>query len=211
MLFDLRSLAPENCYKLVTATVVPRPIAWVVSLSPDGRVNMAPFSFFNAFGAEPPVVGIGVGSRIPGTPKDTRGNIARSGEFVVNLVPFASAEQMNVTAIDFAPEVDELATAGLTPVASTLVAPPRIAESPVAMECELLQIVPLGAVNSLVLGRVLAMHVQDEAVLDAERCHIDTPKLDLIGRMHGRGWYTRTGERFEIPRIPVEQWRGETK
>jgi flavin reductase (DIM6/NTAB) family NADH-FMN oxidoreductase RutF len=97
--------------------------------------------------------------------------------------------------------------AGLSTFPSVKVKPPRIAESPVSMECELMQIVDLGTDHGLVLGRVVAMHVRDEAVLDAAKHYIDTPKLKLIGRMHGRGWYARTSDLFLMPRIPVDKWR----
>jgi len=114
---------------------------------------------------------------------------------------------MNVTAIGFDYGVKELTEAGLTTLASVRVQPPRIAESPVAMECELLQIVELGPDTGLVLGRVLAMHVRDGAVLDAEKHYVDTPGLKLIGRMHGAGWYARTSDLFELPRIALDDWK----
>jgi len=206
MFFDFAALSAANRYKLLTSTVVPRPIAWVVTLDLEGRLNAAPFSFFNAFSQDPPVVAIGIGGRAPGDAKDTGNNIRRTGEFVVNLVAYDNAEQMNITAIDFEHGVDELRQAGLTTLPSTRIKPPRIAESPVAMECERMATVDLGNERTLVLGRVLAMHIKDEAVLDPEKCYIDTPKLDLIGRMHGRGWYTRTTDRFDVPRIPLKDF-----
>ncbi len=206
MLFDLTTLPPLDQYKLLASTVVPRPIAWVVSLSAEGRLNAAPFSFFNVFGAGPPILCIGIGARRPGDCKDTGENIRLTGEFVVNLVAHDNAAAMNVTAIEFGPEIDELAEAKLTTLPSFKVKPPRIAESPVAMECVRHSIIEFGSDRALVIGQVVAMHVRDDAVLDAKRCHIDTPKLDLIGRMHGGGWYSRTTERFDMPRIPVEMW-----
>jgi flavin reductase (DIM6/NTAB) family NADH-FMN oxidoreductase RutF len=205
MLFDFLTIPARERYKLLVSTVTPRPIAWVVSQDLHGVINAAPFSFFNAFAGDPPVVGIGIGSRKPGQAKDTRANIRETGQFVVNLVSEENAEQMNITAIDFDPQVDELAKARLTPVPSTHVKPPRIGESPVAMECELMQIVELGE-NGLVLGRVVAMHVRDNLVLDAEKHYIDTPNLRLIGRMHGGGWYARTSDLFDLPRIPLKEW-----
>ena len=207
MLFDFAELAPKDRYKLLVSTVVPRPIAWVVTQGRDGRRNAAAFSFFNAFGDEPPVVVIGVGRRSSGDRKDTAANIHETGQFVVNLVAAEVAEAMNVTAIEFGPEVDEIAEAGLTPLPSVKVAPPRLAESPVAMECERLVILDLDPSWSLIVGRVLAMHVRDDAVMDAAKCYIDTAKLDLIGRMHGRGLYVRTRDLFDIPRIPVQDWK----
>jgi len=207
MLFDFSDLPPKERYKLLLATVVPRPIAWVVTHNGDGSLNAAPFSFFNAFSGEPPVVGIGMASHEPGRPKDSRVNIKRTGQFVVNLVSEENARKMNVTAIGFDYGVKELTEAGLTTLASVRVQPPRIAESPVAMECELLQIVELGPDTGLVLGRVLAMHVRDGAVLDAEKHYVDTPGLKLIGRMHGAGWYARTSDLFELPRIALDDWK----
>lgn len=206
MFFDFTTLKPVDQYKLLASTVVPRPIAWVVSLNAAGRLNAAPFSFFNVFGAGPPILCLGIGDRRPGDPKDTGENIRQTREFVVNLVGHDNAEAMNVTAIEFGPEIDELAAAKLTTLPSAKIRPPRIAESPVAMECTLHSIIEFGPERALVIGQVQAMHVRDEAVLNAERCHIDTPKLDLIGRMHGGGWYARTTDRFDLPRIPVENW-----
>ena len=206
MLFDLAGLDAQNAYKLLVSTVVPRPIAWVTTQDLDGSVNAAPFSFFNAVSGDPPVVAIGIGGRAPGDVKDTGGNIRRTGEFVVNLVSDALAGKMNITAIDFDKSVNELAEAGLTTAPSAKIRPPRIAESPVALECERLVIVDVGIDRSVVLGRVVAIHIKDEFVLDPARCYVDTHKLDLIGRMHGGGWYSRTRDRFELPRIPVGDW-----
>ena len=207
MLFDFAAISAEDRYKLLVSTIVPRPIAWIVSQDANGRLNAAPFSFFNAFAGDPPVVGIGIGSHDPGRPKDTRRNIAETRQFVVNLVSEEMAEAMNVTAIEFDAGVSELWEAALPTVASLHVRPPRISGCPVAMECELMQIVELGAETGLVLGRVVAMHVRDDAVLDAAKHYIDTPKLKLIGRMHGRGWYARTSDLFLMNRISRTQWR----
>ena len=207
MLFDFAEIPARERYKLLVATITPRPIAWVVSQDSSGRLNAAPFSFFNAFAGDPPVVGIGISSHEPGRPKDSRANIRETRQFVVNLVSQGIAEKMNVTAIEFPRGVDELKEAGLTTHPSVYVKPPRIAESPVSMECELIQIIDLGPDTGLVLGRVLAMHIRDEAVLDARKNYIDTPSLKLIGRMHGTGWYARTSDLFEMPRIPLQAWK----
>lgn len=207
MLFDFATMRPENVYKLLISTIVPRPIAWVTTQDLDGSVNAAPFSFFNCVSGNPPVVVFGIGGRAPGDAKDTGGNIRRTGQFVVNLVNYGLAEPMNVTAIEFGKEVHELSQAGLTTAASVKVKPPRIAEAPVSMECERLVIVEVGVDRSVILGKVLAMHIKDDCVLDVERCYVDTPRLDLIGRMHGGGWYARTTDRFELPRIPVDKWQ----
>lgn len=205
MLFDFETLPAADRYKLLVSTIVPRPIAWVVTQDAAGVTNAAPYSFFNAFGDDPAVVGIGCGPRPAGALKDTLANIKATGQFTVCLVPQRLMQQMVVTAADFPPGQDELAEAGLATAPSSKVKPPRIAESPVALECEIFQLVPAGH-HTIVLGKVLAMHVVDEAVENEAKRYIDTPKLDLVGRMHGRGWYTRTTDRVEVPRITPEQW-----
>jgi flavin reductase (DIM6/NTAB) family NADH-FMN oxidoreductase RutF len=205
-MFDFETLSAADRYKLLVSTVVPRPVAWVVTQDKAGVVNAAPYSFFNAFADSPAIVGIGCGPRPQGSAKDTLANIEATGQFVICLVPYGAVQEMVVTATDFGPEVDEMDEVGLTKVASSKVAPPRIGESPVAMECETFQLVRAGH-HTIVLGRVLAMHVADEAVMDPAKRYIDTPKLDLVGRMHGRGWYTRTTDRVEVPRLTVAEWQ----
>ncbi len=213
MLFDFGKIPPREGYKLLVSTVTPRPIAWITSLNAAGQLNAAPFSFFNAFSGDPPVVGIGIGSHEPGRAKDTRRNIRETKEFVVNLVSEEMAEGMNITAIEFEPSVNEITEAELETIPSVRVKPPRIAASPVSMECALVQIVELGSDNALVLGRVLAMHVRDDLVIDPAKHYVDTPALKLIGRMHGAGWYARTSDLFKMDRIPRADWtlRGEKK
>jgi flavin reductase (DIM6/NTAB) family NADH-FMN oxidoreductase RutF len=207
MFIDFSAITGQEKYKLLVSTITPRPIAWVVSQNAQGQLNAAPFSFFNAFAGDPPVVGMGISSHGPGRAKDTRVNIKETGQFVVNLVSEEMAQAMNVTAIEFDADVNELNEAKLRTLPSEKVKPPRIADSPVAMECELMQIVELGTNTGLVLGRVLAMHLRDDAVLDATKLYVDTTKLKLVGRMHGAGWYARTTDLFEIPRIPVAEWK----
>jgi flavin reductase (DIM6/NTAB) family NADH-FMN oxidoreductase RutF len=206
VIFDLEALPPKERYKLLTACVVPRPIAWVVTVDKAGVVNAAPFSFFNVLSQDPPVLGVSIEPTHDGATKDTLNNILATEQFTVCLVAAANAQAMNVTAIPFGAEVDELAAAGLTAVASTKIAPPRIGESPVAMECVLHQVVPIGG-HRLVLGRCVAMHVRDDCVLDAQRNYIDTAKLDLIGRMQTPGGYARMTDGFEMKRVTEEEWR----
>lgn len=206
MLFDLQTRPAGTGYKLLAATITPRPIAWVSTRSPAGVLNAAPFSFFNAMGGDPPTLAIGLFERSGGGYKDTAQNILDTGQFVVNLVSDALAEAMNVTAIDAPPEVDELALAGVETTPSTHVAPPRIAASPVAFECVTLQTVPTGPRQTIVIGRVLSVHVADAFVLDAERAHVDTPALHLVARMHGSGWYARRPELFEMTRPTWATW-----
>lgn len=216
MYFDLDRLTEKSRYKLLVATVVPRPIALVVSEDKEGRRNAAPFSWFNVVSSEPPVVVLGIAARLAGArryggaeQKDTLSNIRATGEFVINLVSQGIAAQANVTEGDYAPAVDELKKAGLTPLPSRQIRPPRIAESPVALECRTFEIVPLSETGAVVLGRVLAMHIADDCLLDAERHYVDTPKLDLVGRMHAAGWYARTGDLFHLDKVGAGYYAAE--
>ena len=204
MQFDFKKMAPAERYKLLLATVLPRPIAWITTKDAGGGINAAPFSFFNVFGNDPATVGVGIGSKAPGEPKDTRANIRANEQFVVNLVPFSLAQQMRVTSIAFPKGVEEPKEAGLSLAPSERVSVPRIAQAPVSMECTFMQEVVLGSF-SLVLGQILLIHVQDEAVIDQTRQYIDASKLDLIGRMEG-AWYTKTTDRFEMPPIALNDW-----
>lgn len=206
MFFDFSSLDGRGTYKLMTSTVVPRPIAWVVTQSESGRINAAPFSFFGLMSGDPPVITIGVGAR-SGRPKDTGINLRNGGELVVNLVSAELLEQMNVTAIDFGPEVEELEAAGLQTAPSTLVRPPRIERSPVSYECRTMQIIEIAAHRYIVVASVLAMHVRDDAVMDAQKCYIDTPRLDLAARLQGGGGYSVRHDLREMPRLTEEDWR----
>jgi flavin reductase (DIM6/NTAB) family NADH-FMN oxidoreductase RutF len=206
MRFDLDKVEKPVAYKLMTATIVPRPIAWVTTKAEDGTLNAAPYSYFNAMGNNPPTVVLGLLRDPAKGLKDTAGNIIATGEFVVNLVPERLADAMNLTAMDAPAEVDELEAAGLTPAESTHVGVPRIAESPVSFECVNHSTLVTGPRQVLAVGRVLAIHIDDRYILDAERGHIDTPALTLIGRMHGGGTYTRTGDTFELQRPTYAEW-----
>jgi flavin reductase (DIM6/NTAB) family NADH-FMN oxidoreductase RutF len=205
MQFDLMTLDPLLRYKLLYSTITPRPIAWVSTLDADGQLNAAPFSSFNVFGEDPPTLVFSIKDRTVADRKDTGVNIRERREFVVNLVSEDNLEQMNVSAIEFPPEVDEFVEAGLTPAPSAHIKTPRIAESHVSFECTLNQIIELGPMRSLVLGNVVSMHIDDDAVIDASRAYIDTPRLRLIGRMHASS-YVRTSDIFEMPVIPVGKW-----
>jgi flavin reductase (DIM6/NTAB) family NADH-FMN oxidoreductase RutF len=143
----------------------------------------------------PATVGIGVGRNGGTKPKDTCFNIRATEEFVVNLVPFAATEKMRASSMPFPPHVSEVDAVGLSTIPSERVAPPRIAESPASFECRFMQEIRLGNF-SLILGRIVTLHVRDDAVLDPERLHIDAGKLNLIGRMEG-AQYSRTHDKFE--------------
>lgn len=199
MRFDLDGLDPAVAYKLLAATVIPRPIAWVVTRNPEGGVNAAPYSFFNVMGSAPPTVVLGIMADPVRGYKDSARNIMDGGEFVINLVPERLVGAMNLTAADAPRGVDELAFAGLATTPSTHVAPPRIAESPVAFECIRLQTVETGPQQVIVIGRVLAVHIDDRFVKDGARGHVLTEALGLVGRSFG-ATYVRTGDTFDLAR-----------
>jgi len=208
MHFDLGKIPEAEAYKLLVSTVVPRPIALATTVDRDGRVNAAPFSFFNAVSSRPPVVVLGIspGDSSGDGYKDTARNIRDSGEFVVNLVDEALAERMNVCAVDFPSGVEELAMAELSALPSAEVRPPRIKEAPVSFECRRIAGVSLGAQSMLEIGRVIHIHIRDDLV-DLARFYVHTEKMKLIGRMHGRGWYARTSDLFSMDRMSLEEWR----
>jgi len=205
MFFDLDALPTGDRYKLLVSTIVPRPIAWVVSRDAAGGLNAAPYSFFNAVGDDPPMVMFSAGPRPTGTPKDTLANIQATGEFTICLVDQANLAAMVLTATDVPPGVDELAAAGLATLPSVRIGVPRIAASPVALECTLDRTVPVGR-HTMVLGQVRAMHLPDDAITDVARTHIATSRLDLVGRMHGGGWYALTRELVEEKRVSAAEW-----
>lgn len=200
MIIDPSTLAPHEFYKHLACSITPRPIAWVSTISPGSVTNLAPFSFFNGVGANPPSVVFSPVNNRQGDPKDTLINVQATGEFVVNLVSQDLAKCMNETAYEYGYEVSEFAKAGLTEVASERVGPPRVDESPVSMECRVIQIVPVGEgplAANLVIGEVLLMHLND-GIMDANGC-IDPAKIDTVGRL-GTSDYCTTRDRFAMPR-----------
>jgi flavin reductase (DIM6/NTAB) family NADH-FMN oxidoreductase RutF len=198
--FDLGSMAKGDVYKVLASVILPRPIAWVVSKDAEGRVNAAPFSFFNILSSDPPVVAIGFSAAPDREGKDSFANVTKHGEFVVNLVPEELAEAMNVTATNAPRGMDETQLAGLEMVPSTVVDVPRIAGSPVALECKLWQVIEPGGSSSIVLAKIVYAHVRRSAFEDLERLHVDPAKMRLIGRMHGGGGYCTTRDLFNIDR-----------
>jgi flavin reductase (DIM6/NTAB) family NADH-FMN oxidoreductase RutF len=184
---------------LINGLVMPRPIAWVSSLAPDGSRNLAPFSFFGAFSFDPPTIGLGPGSR-QGVNKDSLHNIKATGEFVVNLVDRRLAEVANACSGEFSPEVDEWDVTTVEGAPSEVVAPMRVAEAPAALECRVRQVLELGepdrASNNLVVAWIVRIHVKDEA-MDGLVPRPDA--LDLVARMGGDEWCT-TRDRFTLPR-----------
>ena len=206
MYFDLERLDGTLSYKLMTATIVPRPIAWLVTANAAGKTNAAPFSFFNAFSGSPAVICVGIGQRRDAD-KDSLANIRARGEFVVNLVSEELVEAMSLTSVDFPPDYDELQVAGLATEPSVKIGVPRIARSPVSLECTLQQVLDVGGSNRIVVAGVAAMHILDEAVINPERCHIDTARLKLVGRMQSPGGYVRTTDTFKLKQTDFAAWR----
>ncbi len=198
--FDAATLAWQDQYKLMLGSVAPRPIALVTTLG-QGVPNAAPFSFFNCIGGPPPMVMISVGD-VKGRVKDTVQNIREIPEFVVHVVSDAIKDKMNVCSVDFPRGVNEIDKAGFTSVPSRKVRPPRIAEAPIAMECRLMQILEIGEQPyHLVIGEVVYFHYHEGIV--NERFHVDIGKVNPIGRLAGKGGYTRVTDRFEMPRLKL--------
>jgi len=198
MEFDLTGEHAKYSYRLLAGLVTPRPIAWVTTQDEKGGVNAAPFSFFNVLGTRPPILAFAPGDREAGIPKDTARNIRRTGEFVVNLVDESCAEAMNLTSADLPYGESEIKQAGLSVKPSSRVAPPRIADSPVSMECREWATLELGR-NRLVIGLVDRIHVK-ENVIDPETLLVDPEVFRPIGRMEVPSGYCRTNDRFQMPR-----------
>jgi flavin reductase (DIM6/NTAB) family NADH-FMN oxidoreductase RutF len=200
--FDPAGNSPSDIYKLMIGSIVPRPIALVSSVDENGIRNLAPFSYFTACSSNPPVVVFcPIFRPVPPMAKDTLRNVVATREFVVNIVSEEFAERMNATAAQVLPEVDEFILSGLTPMASELVKPARVAESHIHMECRLLQVVQVSdqpGGGSLVLGEVLRFHVRQDMIKDFR---IDPDRLQAIGRMAG-STYVRTRDRFDLERPP---------
>jgi flavin reductase (DIM6/NTAB) family NADH-FMN oxidoreductase RutF len=200
MTIDVADANMVEVYRTLIEIVTPRPIAWVTSIDLEGRVNLAPFSFFNAFGANPPVVVFSPIRRRDGSKKDTLLNVEATGEFVVNAAVEALAEQVNLSSKELPRGSSEVELAGLTLSPSTRVRVPRIAESPVNLECRLLQVVPIGdgpLSANLVIGEIVTIHV-DESMLTSTG-HVDPRKLRTIGRLGGTE-YCRTSDLFSMER-----------
>ena len=203
--FDPKQESVQNIYKLMIGAIVPRPIAFVSSLDARGVRNLAPFSFFNGVSAAPPVVMFSAAVRREdaerglGPHKDTLLNVIATREFVINVVTEAMADKMNLTSAQVPPHVDEFELAGLTPLPSELVKPPRVAESPVHLECRLRQIIEISEEvhgSSIILGDVLRFHIHENVV---DHYRIDADKLAAIGRMGGPT-YVRTRDHFDLQR-----------
>jgi flavin reductase (DIM6/NTAB) family NADH-FMN oxidoreductase RutF len=202
MKIDPDSLDAREVHELLVGCVAPRPIAFVSTIGEDGVYNVAPFSFFTLMSLRPAVVGFAIASRRGGAKKDTLVNIEFSGDFVINIVPESIAQAMNQAAGEYPSHVDEFKEAGLTPMESDLVRPPRVAESPIQFECRLMQVMEFGVlprVRHFVIGEILRVHVQDDLMVDGV---IKSDRLKAIGRL-GEDFYCRTQDIFEMKRPVV--------
>ncbi len=184
----------ETAYRLLCGVVVPRPVAWITSVDADGVVNAAPFSSYNYVAHSPPMLAVNIGER-RGALKDTARNITRSREFVVNVATEANMELMHQCSAEFAPDASEVVALGLELLPSQLVKPPRLAASPVQMECRLHQAVRLGRLNTLYIAEVVAFHLSD-AVFDGK--YVDSVAMRPIARLGGP-YYAALGEIFQRP------------
>jgi flavin reductase (DIM6/NTAB) family NADH-FMN oxidoreductase RutF len=189
---DPNQISTKDLHQFILGAVAPRPIAFASTLSTDGIPNLAPYSFFNAFSSNPPILIFSSNRRVSNnTTKDTLKNVEDTGEVVINVVPHAIVRQMALASVEYGPEVDEFVKCGFTPLPSDLVKPFRVAESPVHMECKVENILPLGeggGAGNLIICRIIRMHIS-ESILN-EKGRIDPHKIDLMGRM-GRFYYAR--------------------
>ncbi|HEY4370430.1 MAG TPA: flavin reductase family protein [Burkholderiales bacterium] len=187
-------MATETAYRLLCGAVVPRPIAWITTIGADGVVNAAPFSSFNYVAHSPPMLAVNIGRRA-GKLKDTARNIEESREFVVNSATLHNMEMMHQTSAEFGPDESEVEHLGIELLPSQHVKPPRIALSPIQMECKLEHVLRLGELNTLYIGAVQAFHLSSE-VYDGR--NIDSGKLQPIARLGGP-YYAALGEIFTRP------------
>ena len=200
-------LTERERYRLLVNTVLPRPIALVSTLSADGSVNTAPFSFFNVMGSDPAIVALGLeGDRnAKDGIKDTTHNILANQEFVVNLVDRSMVDAMNVCGVPFPTGDAEHTRALLQTAPSVQIAPPRIAQSPVQFECRLHTSLAIGTARHVVIGEILHLHIRDDIV--TERGHIDVDAFNPVGRIHGADWYVDLQSRFQSTKYSLDNLR----
>ena len=202
MQIDPATIPPREVYQRMVSIIVPRPIAWVSTISTDGVSNIAPFSFFTGVTSLPPTLVFCVGNKRGGIPKDTAANILATKEFVVNVVPFAYTDTMVQTSAAYPSDISEFDALGLETIPSVQVKPPRVKGIPISLECQLYQCVPIeaspGRVTSrMIIGKIRLFHI-DDAVLDENQA-IDPTKLDLVSRLGGPH-YAKLGQPFAVPR-----------
>lgn len=200
MFLDVATMSSKDRYKMIASTVIPRPVAFVTSMDKDGVLNAAPFSFFNAVSDDPPAIMVSFQPHGDGLFKDTPRNIRTRGEFVVNLIDYALVEKANLCASDQPPEISEPDLAGLETVPSEIVAVPRLAASPISLECRRRIGIDIGFGRFIEIGDVVGFHIRDD-LFDAEKMHVAGERADMIARMHGADWYARTTDLFRLPRV----------
>ncbi|NPA52443.1 MAG: flavin reductase family protein [Aquificae bacterium] len=191
MEIEVKNLEPSQIYKLMISVIVPRPIAWVSTISKKGIYNLAPFSYFAGVSSEPPLIAISIGRKESKAKKDTWKNIEETGEFVINMVTKEIVEKMNITAYPFDEDTDEFLEANLTPIPSSTVKAPRVKESPINIECKKFEIIEIGKMG-LILGEILKIHIQDHLL--NEKGYVDTTKLEIVGRLGGSDYCLVTKE-----------------
>jgi len=200
MNLDPNNVPASTMYQHLIRIIAPRPIAWISTVSASGKTNLAPFSFFTGAGSKPPTIVFCPSNRRDGTPKDSLRNILDTKQFVINVVPYLLAEAMNLSSAELPPDESEFEFTGISTSPSSVVIPPRVAASPVSLECTLMHHLALasgpGAAN-IVVGRIVHLHLDDKILDDAGWA--DAGLLDLIGRLGGSS-YCRTTERFELQR-----------
>lgn len=205
MFIDCKEKSTPDIYKIMIGSVIPRPIAWVSSVGLNNITNLAPFSFFNCLGVDPPMIGFSPAyksivkqdDQVIREPKDTMRNILETGEFVVNIVSKDLSVQMNQSSAEYPPEISEFDKVGLTAAPATMIKAPLVAEAPINFECKLIEHIQHGN-NNLILGEIICMHLDDN-VIDA-RGHIRSDVLQAVGRMAGSFYTTTTDGNFELKR-----------
>jgi flavin reductase (DIM6/NTAB) family NADH-FMN oxidoreductase RutF len=199
MIINANEVPPRELYGHMVSCITPRPIAWVSSLSANNVSNLAPYSFFNGVGVNPPTLLFSSVNKRDGEKKDTVINIQATKEFTVNIVNFEMAEVMNQSSFEYAEDVSEFEACGIETVKGDKIRVPGVAKAPVRMECELYKIISIGEgplAANLVIGRILNIHIKDDILSEGK---IDPAKLDTIGRLGGSA-YSRTTDRFDLPR-----------
>ena len=200
---DPISLETKELHKILLSSIAPRPIAFASTIDSNGNVNLSPFSYFNVFSSNPPILIFSPSRRVrDNTTKHTLENAIETKEVVINVVNFPIVEQMSKSSIEYEKGVNEFIETGLTQVKSLLVKPPRVLESPISFECRVQEIISLGesgGAGQLIIAKVVQIHI-DKKFLD-KNGDIDSEKLDLVARMGG-DWYTRSTKEsmFKIPK-----------
>ena len=209
MEINFQDISPRERYKLLSSTVIPRPIAMVSSRGLDGVDNVAPYSFFNVFSEDPPIVILGLQNKDDGSPKDTTRNILKTSEFVVNMIDRKMVEAMNNCAVDFPPEVSEFDITGLNRAPCEVIAANRLAEAPVALECRQTFTIKLNKNRDICLGEVLYMHIRDD-IIDAKTKKIKIENYEIVARLFA-DYYAGITDPYALERIDMPDWYNKWK